>query len=73
MEEKIKAVKDILDSGSKEDIEAKTKDLSDSLMKIGEAMNKQEETASDAAGAKGTEGAKDSDEPVEGEVVDDGK
>ncbi|MEK7605191.1 MAG: molecular chaperone DnaK [Patescibacteria group bacterium] len=73
VEEKIKAVKDILDSGSKEDIEAKTKDLSDSLMKIGEAMNKQEETASDAAGAKGTEGAKDSDEPVEGEVVDDGK
>lgn len=43
VEEKIKALKDILDSGSKEDLEAKTKELSDSLQKVGEAAYKQGE------------------------------
>jgi len=38
VEEKIKALKDILETGTKEDLEAKTKDLSDSLQKIGQAM-----------------------------------
>lgn len=37
VEGKIKSLKDILDSGSKEDIEAKTKDLSETLQKIGQA------------------------------------
>ena len=41
VEEKMKALKDILDSGTKEDLEAKTKDLSDSLQKIGQAMYNQ--------------------------------
>ena len=36
-------MKDILESGSKEDLEAKTKDLSDTLQKIGEAAYKQGE------------------------------
>src|SRR5260221_396359 len=40
VEEKIKALKDILDSGSKEDLEAKTKDLSETLQKVGEALYK---------------------------------
>jgi molecular chaperone DnaK len=43
VEEKTKALKDILDSGSKEDLEAKTKELSDSLQKVGEAAYKQGE------------------------------
>lgn len=38
VEEKISALKSVLDSGTKEDLEAKTKDLSDSLQKIGQAM-----------------------------------
>ncbi len=38
VEEKISSLKSILDSGTKEDLEAKTKDLSDSLQKIGQAM-----------------------------------
>ncbi len=41
VEEKIKTLKDILESGSKEDLEAKTKDLSDALQKIGQHMYEQ--------------------------------
>jgi len=74
VEEKIKALKDILDSGTKEEIESKTKELSDVLMKIGEAMNAQS-TSSDSnpETAESPEEKKDSEEPVEGEVVDEGK
>ncbi|HVZ58776.1 MAG TPA: molecular chaperone DnaK [Patescibacteria group bacterium] len=82
IEDKIKALKDILDSGSKEDIEAKSKELSDSLMKIGEAMNTSTSSTEDAsAKADNKDGEKqdssaspekdsDKDEPVEGEVVE---
>jgi len=76
VEEKIKALKDILDTGSKDDIEAKTKELSETLMKIGEAMNAQNaspEASSESTTDSSTEEKKDSDEPAEGEVVDDGK
>ncbi|MEK7092791.1 MAG: Hsp70 family protein, partial [Patescibacteria group bacterium] len=80
IEEKIAALKSILDTGSKEDLEVKTQELSEVLQKIGEAMNKTEgakETASNAAGAKGsnetqeTEEAKEEkkDKAQEGEVV----
>ena len=79
VEEKIKALKDVLDSGSKEEIESKTKELSDTLMKIGEAMNASasseqgsQNTASDSNADSGGD-KKDSNEPVEGEVVDEGK
>ncbi|MDP2637452.1 MAG: molecular chaperone DnaK [Candidatus Levybacteria bacterium] len=41
VEEKISALKAILDSGTKEDLEAKTKDLSDSLQKVGQTMYQQ--------------------------------
>lgn len=44
VEEKISALKSILDSGTKEDLEAKTKDLSDSLQKIGQAMYQNQKT-----------------------------
>ncbi|MDP3988221.1 MAG: molecular chaperone DnaK [Candidatus Levybacteria bacterium] len=37
-EEKITALKSILETGTKEDLEAKTKELSDSLQKVGQAM-----------------------------------
>lgn len=49
--EKISALRSILDSGTKEDLEAKTKDLSDSMQKIGQAMYQQQPSAS--AGASG--------------------
>jgi molecular chaperone DnaK len=73
--EKIAALRGILDSGSKEEIETKTKELSDALTKVGEAMYKDQQSAqpssADAEGAK-EEPSSDSDkkdEPVEGEVV----
>ncbi|MBM3283623.1 molecular chaperone DnaK, partial [Candidatus Gottesmanbacteria bacterium] len=45
IEEKISALKEILASGTKEDLESKTRDLSDSLQKIGQAMYQQQQKA----------------------------
>ena len=80
VEEKVKALKDILETGSKEDLETKTKDLSDSLQKIGEAMyqkqeaqgqgDQQPETEGEAKSENPTEEAKNEEQPVEGEVVE---
>jgi len=83
VEEKIKSLKDILDSGSKEDLEAKTNELSESLQKIGAEAYKQGQEAetepeigseekegkTDADSGDGSKDKK-SDEPVEGEVVE---
>jgi len=77
VEEKISALKSILDSGTKEDIEAKTRDLSDSLQKVGQAMYQQPGQGQQAGGeqsagdgqAKTEEKKTDKEEPVEGEVV----
>lgn len=82
VEEKIKALKDILDSGSKEELEAKTNELSESLQKIGQAAYQQGQQAqtepeieSEEKEGKTEDSAdpkkdKKSDEPVEGEVVE---
>lgn len=79
VEEKVSALKAILDTGTKEDLEAKSKDLSDALQKVGQAMyQKQEETKGTEEtekpdGEKKSDSAKatsDKEEPVEGEVVD---
>ncbi len=43
VEEKISALKSVLEIGTKEDLETKTKDLSDSLQKIGQAMYQQQQ------------------------------
>lgn len=77
IEEKVSGLKGILDSGSKEDLETKTKELSDVLQKVGEAMNQKqgqeapaEEQAQSADSEESTaNGTKKDDEPVEGEVV----
>lgn len=76
IEDKIAALKGVLDSDSKEEIETKTKELSDTLSKVGEQMYKeqgQSAGSSDSAnGEAGPEAAKDdkkAEEPVEGEVV----
>lgn len=69
VEEKITALKSVLDTGSKEELETKSKELSDSLQKVGQAMSQQtaEGTKEDTKGSD-----KKEDEPVEGEVVDEG-
>ncbi|MEK7450670.1 MAG: molecular chaperone DnaK [Patescibacteria group bacterium] len=73
VEDKVSALKGILETGTKEDLEAKTKDLSDSLQKVGQAMYQQpgqqaagngEKKAEESSSAKASE-----DKPVEGEVV----
>ncbi|PIR79979.1 MAG: molecular chaperone DnaK [Candidatus Levybacteria bacterium CG10_big_fil_rev_8_21_14_0_10_35_13] len=77
VEEKISALKGVLDSGSKEDLETKTKELSDSLQKVGQAMYSQgqqqpqgeQAQASDSEETTGTEESKE----TEGENKDDSK
>jgi molecular chaperone DnaK len=78
VEEKVAALKAVLDSGSKEDLETKTKELSESLQKIGQNMYQNQQPAagekptgdqnSEANGEAKPEDKK-TDEPVEGEVV----
>ena len=78
VEAKIEALKGVLD-GSKEDIEAKTKELSDALTKVGEAMYqkqgqpqtepREEAQATGDSEADSANGPKKDEEPVEGEVV----
>ena len=79
VEEKISALKGVLDSGSKEDLEIKTKELSESLQKVGQSMyqNQQPPTGEQPAGDQNSqadgkakpEEDKKTEEPVEGEVV----
>jgi molecular chaperone DnaK len=80
VEEKIKAVKDIMETGSKEELEEKTKDLSDTLSQIGQAMygaqGGQEPTESSEQKKGGKEdekenkkGKKEEGKVEEGEVV----
>ena len=80
VEEKITALKGVLDTGSKEDLETKTKELSESLQKIGQAMygsagssqeaqQGQPQDESQPDGQAKTDDKKPSEEPVEGEVV----
>ncbi len=78
VEEKIKALKDILESGSKEDLEVKTKELSEELQKIGAEMYKQQPGAGSQTGGPQPEagqeestgkGAKTNGKVEEGEVI----
>lgn len=76
VEGKIKALKDILDSGSKEDLEAKTKDLSETLSKIGQAAYQQgqqattePEVAATEEDGKTEEKKDEKNEAQEGEVI----
>ncbi len=74
VEEKVKALRDILPSGSKDDITAKTNELSESLQKVGQQAYQQpqpgQEQPSSEEPKEGVNGeAKPTEEPVEGEVV----
>lgn len=85
VEEKISALKAILDTGSKEELETKTKELSDALQKVGQQMyasagSAQGQQSTDNSQQTTDEGSKEEkkeepseekkdEEPVEGEVV----
>jgi molecular chaperone DnaK len=77
VEEKIADLKKILDTGTKEELETKSKDLSDSLQKVGQAMSQNpqasaEEPKVDTESEKKEKESKadDKEKPVEGEVVE---
>ncbi|MEK7129553.1 MAG: molecular chaperone DnaK [Patescibacteria group bacterium] len=71
IEEKVKALKDILESGTKEDLEAKTSELSDAVQKVGAASYSQADqaTAGDAKSEDKKEEKKEDKKVEEGEVV----
>lgn len=75
VEEKMKALKDVLESGSKEDLEKKTSELSDIVQKVGAAMYQQapppgaEQTPPTGDEPKTDEKDKKDKKVEEGEVV----
>ncbi len=71
VEEKVKALKDILESGSKEDLETKTSELSDVVQKVGASMYQ----GTPPAGGQGQPGeqAQPGTEPKSEEKVEEGK
>ncbi len=73
VEEKVKAVREVLQTATKEELEAKTQELSLAMQKIGEHLYKQETPPTgDGEQPKQEGGSNDQgEEPVEGEVVDD--
>ena len=68
VEEKMKALKEILDSGTKEDLETKTSELSDVVQKVGASLYSQPGQTPPAEEPK-TEDKKDEKKVEEGEVV----
>ena len=75
LEEKIKNLKDILakTDATKEDFEAPTKELNDSMMKIGQKLHSQGATPEAWAESKTEEAKKDDDWIVDAEVESDDK
>jgi len=77
IENKASALKDIMQTGTKEELQSKSKELSDSLLKIGEHMYKGPEgpqTGPEQTGddnKKGQDGKDDPEDTVEGEVVEE--
>ncbi len=80
VEDKIKSLKDILESGTKADLEAKSNDLQQSMMKLGPAMGQQggpDQTPGGPQGQTGEAGPtpppSDDKKVEEGEVVGKGE
>ncbi len=71
VEEKISELKSILDSGTKEDLETKTKDLSDSLQKIGQAMYQKQSTDNSQQKTGESDGEKKEDDKKEDKKKED--
>ena len=73
VEEKVKGVKDVLESGSKEDIEKATSELSTSMQKIGEHMNKTEDAPAEGESAPSEDAPKDESADAKPENVEEGE
>jgi len=78
VQEKIKALKEILETGSKEDLESKTKELSETLSQVGQAMysaqaqeqGKEEKSDESKAGEPKSDKKKTDSLVEEGQVVE---
>ena len=78
VQDKIKALKDILESGNKEELETKTKELSDTLSEVGQSMYANQTPPKEGQGDKTgetkdeekTEKKKGDEKVEEGEVVE---
>ncbi|MBT6401073.1 molecular chaperone DnaK [candidate division WWE3 bacterium] len=68
IEEKVKALKEVIQTANKEELTQKSQDLSTSLQKIGEHLYKEEAEDKSSEDSKEDTG---SEEPVEGEVVEE--
>ncbi|MFC1722269.1 molecular chaperone DnaK [Patescibacteria group bacterium] len=74
VETKVKAVREILQTGTKEELDAKTKELSDSMLKIGQHVYEKQDDQTDkddSSQDKNKDDEKNENDPVEGEVVDE--
>lgn len=71
VEEKVKALKDILHTGTKEELEQKSQELSMAMQKIGENLYKagEQDSGGDST-PNGDEPNTSPDEPIDGEVVE---
>ncbi len=70
IEADVKAVRAALETSDKADIEAKAQALTQSMMKLGEAVYKAQQTSGDAAAAASAESDANSAKPAEGDVLD---
>jgi molecular chaperone DnaK len=70
VEDKVKVIKDVLQTASAEDLKKKTEELSTSMQKIGQYMSKQSETKPNEEKKDDKSKEDKKDEPVEGEVVE---
>jgi len=75
IEEKVKSIRDNLQTASIDDLKQKTQELSLSLQKIGQEMYKQDDKKADGeSGGENNNGEKDKEdkkeEPIEGEIVE---
>ncbi len=81
VEEKITALKGVLDTGSKEEIETKTQELSDSIQKVGQAMSgstdspsdQNQETAADGQPAAEDSGSENTEEAASNDSSNESK
>jgi len=71
VEKKIKDLKEVLEKGNKEDLENKTKDLSDELQRIGQYMYKDQKPPEQAPGDQSP--LKDDEKPEEGSKKEEAK
>ncbi len=73
IEADVKAVREVLESTNKEDIDAKAQKLSESMMKLGEAIYKAQQSApqgGDTGSAQAADGEPNNTSAANGEVVD---